>query len=73
MENQTDLTPEEQAVRLEETYEELSALVTKHGPSLLARGMKALDANLAILGCIKVLIVENGILKGNACSKQTTE
>ncbi len=70
METPNELTPEHRAEKLEAIYEELSQLVTKHGPTHLARGMKALDANHAILECIKALIAENEALK---CSKQTTE
>lgn len=56
----TDDTP----TPLEEQYDLIAQLVTAHGPRHLIRGMKALEANQAIVECIQRLLVKVRVLSG---------
>lgn len=42
--------------RLDRQYDEMSAFVCEHGPSLLTRGMPPEEANEALLDCLKHLL-----------------
>ena len=58
-----EATPDELARQLDASYDELSQLVCELGPELLTRGMPPLEANRAIIACIKKLRLEMDALR----------